>query len=495
MAEVVPTAVDRGPRAEWLSALVRSPWLWVGIVLLGLGARCRQYLANPSFWYDEAFLVRSVYECSFTELIGPLPSRTITPPIFLWLLRACYQEIGPQEWSLRLPAFCAGLVALGLMFPLARCWLGAPGWLWAVGFCALSTHAVNHSFEVRPYATDFLLTILILLAARIYLSDDSPRIRRRAAVGLLMAAALAPWLSFASAFVLAAASLSLFVDYWRGRERRRLAYWLGLNGLLLATSFFVWFVQARHLYYPGLKEEWTVVWGGFPRDYAPGSVLLWSLQAPERVAHYASTGLGVPLLVLGVLGLARCWRRSSEEGLLLGGPLFLAYFAALVGKYPFADRTLFFLAPCVWLLATEGLLTVGECLPRARVALAVLVLGLMAPGLVSTVKFCYRVKPKMEYREALAYVHNQRRQDDAVWNWCTDLNAVYSEHIFPWQPAGDDPADPDAAARIAGARPLWVISPDNRVDEMTDPLRLLSVRQTVCRQFLGVKVLRFDPAR
>src|SRR5262249_30320841 len=149
----------------------------------------------------------------------------------------------------------------------------------------------------------------------------------------------------------------------RKRERQRLAYWVCLNALLLATSFFVWFVQARHLYYPGLKEEWTVVWGGFPRDYAAKTVLLWSLQAPERVAHYASTGLGVPLLLLGLAGSVRCWRRSKEECLLLAGPLFLAYFAALAGRYPFADRTLFFLAPCVWLLATEGLLFVAESAP------------------------------------------------------------------------------------------------------------------------------------
>jgi hypothetical protein len=364
-----------------------------------------------------------------------------------------------------------------------------------VSFCALSTHAVNHSFEVRPYATDLLLTIVILLAARMYLSDDSRRARRWAAVSLLAAAALAPWLSFASAFVLAAASLALLVDYWRKRERQRFVYWAGFNAVLLATSFFVWFVQARHLYYPGLKDEWTIVWGGFPRNYAAQTVLVWSLQAPERVAHYASTGLGVPLLLLGMAGLVRCWRRSVEECLLLAGPLFLAYFAALAGKYPFADRTLFFLAPCVWLLATEGLLFVAESVPQARIALPVLVLGLMAPGLASTVKFCYRVKPKMEYREALAYVHDQRGEDDAVWNWCTDLNAVYCNHIFPWQPAGGDPADPDAAVHVAGSRPLWVISPDNRVDEMTDPLRSQSVRQTLCRQFLGVKVIRFDPTR
>jgi hypothetical protein len=193
MATSHGVSIDRRRWLEWPATFVQSPWLWVGILVLGLTARSRQYLANPSFWYDEAFLVRSIYDCSFSELIGPLPSRTITPPFFLWLLRSCYLEFGPQEWSLRLPAFIAGLAALSLMIPLARGWLGNPGWLWAVGLCALSTHAVNHSFEVRPYATDFLLTVLILLAARTYLSSRPDRECRWAATGLLLAAALGPW--------------------------------------------------------------------------------------------------------------------------------------------------------------------------------------------------------------------------------------------------------------------------------------------------------------
>jgi Dolichyl-phosphate-mannose-protein mannosyltransferase len=481
--------------AERLSAGLCSPWLWVVIVALGLAARFRQYLANPSYWYDEAFLASSIYDFSFADLIGPLPSRTITPPFFLWLLRSCYLGLGPQEWCLRLPAFVAGLVALAAMIPLARRWLGSPGWLWAVGFCALSIHCVNHSFEVRPYATDFALTVLILLAARTYLDAGAVRQRYRSGAALLLAAALAPWLSFASAFVLAATSAAMLVNYLRSKERKRLAYWFGFNGLLLLASFLVWFIQARHLYYPGLKHEWTVVWGGFPGDNSPGTLLLWTLLAPERVAHYATTGLGIPLVLLGVAGLVRSWQRSKEDFLLLAGPLLLTYLGAVAGKYPFADRTIFFLAPCVWLLAVEGLLYLAEKLPATRIAVPFLVLGLMAPGLASTVKQCARVRPKMEYREALAYVHQRRGERDAVWNWCAELNSVYTEHIFPWPDVSRaaDPADAADAARTALARPLWVVAPENRVDEMTDSLRPLPLEQSDFREFLGVRVFRFVP--
>jgi 4-amino-4-deoxy-L-arabinose transferase-like glycosyltransferase len=497
MAGGVAAKIGDNRWVERAAALARSRWLWIGILVLGLAARSHQYFANPSYWYDEAFLARSIYELSFTDLIGPLPSRTITPPFFLWLLRSCYDLLGPQEWSLRLPAYAAGIAALGLMVPLARRWLGSPGWMWAVGFCALSTHGVNHSFEVRPYATDFLLTVAILLTAKIYLDVGESRRRLAIAIGLLVAAALAPWLSFASAFVLAAVSGALFVDYLHTRSRGRLAYWVGFNGLLLSTSFLVWFVQARHMYYPGLKDEWTNVWGGFPSDYSPRTLFVWTLLAPERVTHYATTGLGVPLLLLGSAGLVRAWQRSKEDFVLLIGPMILALVAALLGKYPFADRTLFFLAPCVWLATVEGLQYIAERWPAARVVVPVLALGLMAPGVAAAVRFCVQVRPRMEYREALAYVHEHQDGADAVWNWCADLNAVYAEHIYPsWDRAdANDPTDSAGAVRAATSRPIWVIAPDNRVGEMTDPLRSLPLRQTLSRQFLGVQVVRFDPHR
>ncbi len=484
-----------------LGALRLSDWLarplpWMVLLFVGLIARCRQYLGKPSYWYDEAFLTIDVFKNSYLELLGPLAGRTITPPFFLWMLRGCYDAWGPGEWSLRMPAFFAGVAGLLLMICVARRWLGSPGWLWALAFCAVSTHCVHHAVEVRPYATDFLMTALVLLFAHGYVNAVNVRERRLWGAGLLVAAALGPWLSFSSAFVLAAASAALFLNYLDQKSFARLLFWLGLNCLLLISSLLAWYIQARHLYYPGLKEEWTVVWGGFPRDYTPLTVLRWSFGRLVHVAHYASTGLGIPLLLLAVIGAVHRWRRSGAEATLLAGPIVATYLASLAGKYPFADRALFFLAPCVWLLAVVGILALTRRIPPpAATYVPLLVFGLLAPEWVNSLKLCAGVQPKMEYREALAFVQDARLDDDAVWGWCADLNATYFEYIFPdhFNPTLIGGSAPNDAARAAVARPLWIIAPNNKVEEMLDPLRSLPIRQTVCRQFRGVKVLRLDP--
>ena len=198
--------------------------------------------------------------------------------------------------------------------------------------------------------------------------------------------------------------------------------------------------------------------------------------------------------MLGVAGTVIRWRRSKEEALLLAGPVVVTYLASLVGKYPFADRTIFFLAPCIWLLAVEGLLYVARRLPVAgALTVPLLVFGLLAPGIIKTAKLCVWVQPKMEYREALVYVHDHRCQQDAVWNWCPDLNTAYFDHVFSWpkDKTVNDPHDAYEAARVAVSCPLWVIAPDPAVEDMIRPLRALPV-QTLRRQFQGVKVLRFD---
>src|SRR5579875_505344 len=135
------------------------------LLALGIAARIRQYAACPSFWYDEAYLLLNVYHKSFVELLGPLGDNQAAPPLFLWLLRGLYHFGGGSEWWMRLPALAASLAGLLVMIPLARRVAGPRGRLWAVAFCTFGHHAALHANEVKPYALDFLMTELILLAA------------------------------------------------------------------------------------------------------------------------------------------------------------------------------------------------------------------------------------------------------------------------------------------------------------------------------------------
>src|SRR5262245_12641812 len=159
--------------------IVQSPAFLIVLVLVGSAARLRQYLAAPSFWYDEAFLLTNVCEMSFSELVGPLRDNQVAPPLFLWTLRALYVALGSGELVMRVPAIAASVAALLLMIPLARRVVGSPRWIWAVGLCAFSNHALAHAYQVKPYAVDFLVTQIIVLAAWGYLAPDATRLGKK----------------------------------------------------------------------------------------------------------------------------------------------------------------------------------------------------------------------------------------------------------------------------------------------------------------------------
>src|SRR5262249_38658640 len=139
-------------------------WLAIALVFLGLGVRCWHYVAAPSYWYDEAYVLVNIFDKDFAELCGPLRCEQAAPPLFLWSLRALYLVFGRSEWAMRAPPFLASILAIFAMVPLSRRLVGGVGRWWAIGFVAISQPAVFHTVCVKPYAGDLLATVLILLS-------------------------------------------------------------------------------------------------------------------------------------------------------------------------------------------------------------------------------------------------------------------------------------------------------------------------------------------
>lgn len=443
-----------------LHALLASPWLWLVFLALGCAARCRQYLAGSSYWYDEAYLLLNIFQKSFTDLLGPLDYSVVLPPLFLWLLRGAYTTLGGSELAMRLPALVTGLAAVGLMVPLGRRLVGGAGWVAAAALVAVSDHALFHACEVRAYSADLLVTEVVLLAATLYLDPAAgPRSRARAFLLLGAAALVGPWLSFPSAFVLAGASLALLAAALRDGDRPAWCCWGILNLLLLLSGLTLWYLSARHLYYPGLREHWEG-WNGFPDLSSARAALAWVGACLAAIADYGTSGMAVPLLALAAGGLVVLARRSGPTAILLVAPLVAALAAAFLRKYPLSDRTVLFLTPCLWLLAAAGLdALLRHPRPAARGTAFAALLLLLAPGTARMVKYVVVSSPRLEYREALAHVRTHWAAGDAVWVLHPEVYRVY--HSQAEAPLGYYTPSADVL-QAAGRGRLWLVTAQGR---------------------------------
>jgi hypothetical protein len=474
------------------------PVLLLLVVLFGLAIRVRQLVAGPSYWYDEAYLLLNIYEKDCPELLGPLRAEQVIPPLFLWLLRGVYVTLGGSEWVMRLPATVFSASALLLIYFMAVPVVGRRGALLATAFCSISNHAMVHSNEVHPYGSDFFMTVLItFVAVAVLTSPGGGSARTVCRIGLLSLAVFAPWLSFPSVLVLGGVSLALLCEStWCGSRCGR-TYWVVFSGLLLASSLSLWWVQSRHLYYKGLQETWIEL-GGFPADHSPGTVLRWSARCFIGLGEYGTTSLGVPLALLGLVGLASCWRRSAPVALLLCGPILLGWLMALLGRYPMADRTLFYAVPCLWLLAILGLQSLARYAGTRSVGVGLVVaIILLTPGALRAAKHLVVVSPKVDFRSAFAYVDRHRQETDLCWVSHPEVFEVY--YLASRSCLGSYTPLQEVAERSKGRR-LWVVAPPLVTwkgpydQELLCFFRSLGLRPSSRERFTGLEVLLLEPA-
>jgi hypothetical protein len=465
-------------------------WLLLTLLAVGVVARLRHYASCPSYWYDEAYLLLNVFHKPLPDLLGPLRDDQAAPPLFLGALRGLYRLGGGGEYWMRLPAAAASVAGLLLLVPLARRFAGRRGLPWAVALGALCHHAVAHGCEAKPYALDFLLTELVLLAAAGCLR---PARRHGAAVALGVLAVLAPWASFPAVFVVGAAGLALLAEALRRRRPALLDLAVGLGVLLLLSCLLLWQLSARHQATAGLRQFWQA---SFLDTSSPWSALAGTARCVLEVGHYGTREMGLPLAPLALAGAAAVGRRSPGRLVLLVGPLALALAASALRLYPLGGRLLFFLLPCLWLLAARGLAALARRLPpRLAPAAAVLAAVLLGPEALSVARNLVAATPRAQFREAFAHVRRHQAPGDVLWVSHPQVYEVYhgaAPALGAYSPAGE-------VERRARSGRLWLVCTVTSGRGVTTAPDLVARVEAAGvavarRRFKGVEVVLYAPA-
>lgn len=508
-----------GWEAEGVDATPRYDRAIAGFVLLGVALRVVRYATNQPLWGDEAYLAASLIDRDLLGLLRPLEYHQVAPLLFLWVELAIVRVLGFAEWTLRLFPVLCGVAAVLLFAHLARRTLDRVPALLAVAIFAVAFYPVRHATEVKPYATDLLAALVLILPAVAWWQD------RASARPLWLLAALTPLVlgfSYPAVFVAGGIALALGPMVARAGDRRAWAAYLGF-GLALTGSFLILHVIV-------IQGQTAAAGAGMARYWAeafpppatrPGALLAWLVEAhTSRAFAYPlgeANGGSAFTTMLVLVGALVLWRRG-RRGLLaiLVAPLALGLVAAARGDYPYGGsaRTMQYIAPMICLLAGLGaarLIGLARC-DRRRSRLMLLstatlaAIGLAAIGLdvARPYKFAEDDAARRfakrfwgdEHRDAeLACVRRDLGATIDPVHWQTGRSAVYlcNQAIYSARSSRDPALN---LARVSADHPLRCVlynldreHPDFRawLDSMADryELRRVATYEPVPMRSLG----------
>jgi uncharacterized membrane protein len=319
-------------------------------------------------WLDEALSVNIA-----SSPLGDISDRLRYdghPPLYYWLLHAWMSVFGDSAAAARALSGVLGLVAIVLVWVVARRVGGPRLAVPALALFALSPFAIRYSSEVRMYE----MVLVLVLAGWLLLQRAvaAPTIARLVPLTLVSGALLLT--HYWSLFLLAALGLGLVVSAWRtgpGEERRalvRITVAVALGGVFFVPWLGVFSYQRAHTGTPWAPAS-------RPTRVVTDSVVDWTggLAPESGLMSYLFAGLVLLALfarregnklVLGRPSLD--WR--ARAFVLVAATMAIGSIAGLAGHSAFAGRYSSVYFPLVVVLFAAGV----AVLPNAWARIGVL---------------------------------------------------------------------------------------------------------------------------
>jgi hypothetical protein len=343
---------------------------WVGaFVALGIALRVLRLLLNHPLWRDEAYLAWNVLDRDYAGLTRPLDYQQVCPLLFLWLEKAVVSALGFSERSLRVVPTAAAVAGLVVFRHVAGRLLQGVAWVAAVGILAVGYTPIRHGGEVKPYATDFLVA-LVLIGVAVEWVRTPGRVRflwALAAIGPLAVA-----LSNPAIFVATGVGVVLTVPVLRARSPRAIVPLVAFGAATTAT-FLVLLRWVNDPQGASVMPWMRVYWA---RAFPPRSPLMlagWLARThtSQMFAYPAGGDLGASAMTTALVltAVVSYLRRGSKTIVaLLLSPFAAGLAAAFLGRYPYgvSARTMQYVAPSIILMAGLGTAVLLARLPRPR---------------------------------------------------------------------------------------------------------------------------------
>jgi len=282
-------------------------WLvWLPVLVLLLAFALRVYkLGDQNVWWDEGF---SVWVARHDlGALTTIAAGDTHPPLYYWLLNQWMLVTGPSEFAIRLPSLMFGVIAVALVYRLARL-LGGRFPILVATLAALllatSRFHIWWSQEIRMYSLAAMWGVASSLALLMALRTRTTRWW----AAYLLTTVAGMYSLYLSAFVLAAQNVFI-LWWWIARFRRQqpvtrhqITGWIGIQ-VMGALAMLPWLAYTL----PKMKS-WSAASQFSPLTYMQLYWTVLTLGITTFVERYWAANL----LVLGVIVAGvTVWRRNA----------------------------------------------------------------------------------------------------------------------------------------------------------------------------------------
>ena len=136
-------------------------WIWISLVLFGIGFRCIA-LTSRSIQYDDAFSIL-LAEQSYTNIILGTAADTM-PPLF-YLLLHLWMQLGQSIWFVRLFSVVISAITLVVFALCIRDMFDDCTATFSLFFASISALQIYHAQDIRMYALAQLFLVFYLWMA------------------------------------------------------------------------------------------------------------------------------------------------------------------------------------------------------------------------------------------------------------------------------------------------------------------------------------------
>ncbi|MBI1298115.1 DUF2723 domain-containing protein [bacterium] len=482
-----PSALPQSQLAQQVGTLI-STRVAMLVLLLAAFAWRMVGLTEQSLWRDEVDVIRFAVR-PISENLSMFISPAQNGPLYYLLLRPWFALVGTTEFALRYTSVLFGVVAVALIWQVARRLMPSAGSrglanapLLAALFLAFNPYQLWYSQEGKMYALVVLLTLLSTWSWLEAMRNGGARRWLR----YLLVTSISIYTHLLTALILPM-HFVWFLLAWPLNRIRWQGYVGALSGFVVPYLPLVWW-QWHYL----TSLDYETGYGFTPLT----EILRVLLLGHTRGAFVdVATGWLVPIFFLGMAGLLVGYQelRSSSQDvrpllLNIDGrlrmamitawlvlPVLLIYGVSLI-KPIFVDRYVIWIAPSFALIFALGVQVIRHSGGRWATILALAVVAYIAVFWLWTGWQQTHTPNKTQLRETIQHVMERRASDDLLI-----LQIPYTHYAYRYYTSdyGPDPFD-ESDLRLMP----WIEGPWTR-NELTDDAAMAQVDDNMRRQIVG----------